>query len=83
MNDEETIRTATRPDIGDLVKSKKSHVLGMVVKCRPEECVGASWIPERFVVWWLDSDKRTTEFVAPNGIDLIQVISRAEAHEKD
>ena len=72
-----------RPKVGDLVKSGKSHVLGMVIKRKPEEIVGAGWIPERFTVWWLDNDKKTTEFVGTMGIDLIQVVSRATEIEED
>jgi len=70
-----------RPSIGDLVKSKNSRVLGVVVKCKPQEHIGASWIPERYVIWWLDTDKRTTEFVGSHGIDLIQVVSKARPNE--
>ena len=72
-----------RPAVGDLVKSRKSHVLGMVVERKPEESIGASRIPERFIVWWLDTDKKSTEFIGTHGIDLIQVISKAEINEED
>mgnify|MGYP001170498586 CR=1 FL=1 len=72
-----------RPDIGDLVKSKASHVLGMVVEKRPEEVVGAGWIPERFVVWWLNDGKSTTEFVGTEGLDFIQVVSKAKGNEEN
>jgi len=73
-----------RPGVGDLVQSKHSDsVVGMVIKCRPEEVVGAGWIPERFVVWWLDTDKRTTEFIGVDGLDIIQVISKAVVDDQD
>ena len=72
-----------RPNVGDLVQSRHSDaVVGMVIKCRPHEAVGAGWVPERYVVWWLDSDKRTTEFIGTDGLDLIQVISEAVIDEE-
>ena len=72
-----------RPRVGDLVQSGKSKLLGMVIKRSPEEVVGAGWIPERFTVWWLDRDSKTTEFVGTQGVDLIQVVSRAVEVEGD
>jgi len=50
------------PQIGDLVRAK-SNDLGIVIKYKPKQPIGASWVPERFVVWWLSDDKKTTEFV--------------------
>tara|TARA_A100001515_G_C4558194_1_gene205709 strand:- start:696 stop:863 length:168 start_codon:yes stop_codon:yes gene_type:complete len=55
----------------------------MVIEKRPEEVVGAGWIPERFVVWWLNDGKSTTEFVGTEGLDFIQVVSKAEGNEEN
>ena len=63
------------PQVGDLV-STRGQDLGIVIQCKPQQVVGASWVPERCVVWWLASDKRTTEFVG-DAADIMEIISAA------
>ena len=66
------------PQVGDLVRGAQGNgCLGIVIVQRPKEVVGASWVPERYVVWWISLDKKTTEFYG-SPCDQIKVVSFAE-----
>ncbi len=65
--------------VGDLIctTNTNSKELGIVMEHKPNEPVGASWIPERYVVYWLGSEQRTTEFVGDTE-KFLKVLSSAK-----
>jgi hypothetical protein len=63
-------------NVGDLVRTNDNTV-GIIIKHKPNEPVGASWVPERYVVLWFDTGKRKTEFAGDMN-EMIELLSAAE-----
>ena len=64
-------------NVGDLVRTNNNTV-GIIIKHKPNEPVGASWVPERYVVLWFDTGKHKTEFAGEMN-EMIELLSAAES----